>query len=393
MQIFLFIIALILFTGLILVHEAGHFWAARRNGVAVEEFGLGFPPRAWSRKTKKGTLLSLNWLPIGGFVRLRGEHDGDRRAGSFGAASLGAKTKIMLAGVLMNVVVAIVILTFSYLVGMPKLITADQFNEDQYALNGHVSSRQVLAIYVEPGSPAYKAGLRDLDTVVSLKSGGSIATIARADDLKNLTGQLAGRPAVLTYKHKGELVSRQLTLRSKGEIEAAKKAGQSKGYLGVEPYNLEFIRSGWAAPVNAVGFSVQVTKLSFVGLWHGVQGLGSLLAGAVTNNHQARSNGLNQASSQWGGPVAIFKVLWSSGSIGYLYMLAVIALISLALAIFNVLPIPALDGGRLFLIVFSRAVFKRPLSRLAEERIVAGGMVLLLSLTLLITVIDIKRFF
>src|SRR4051812_20419619 len=110
MQIFLFIVALILFTGLVIVHEWGHYIVARRNGINVEEFGLGFPPRAVAKKMKSGMLLSFNWLPIGGFVKLKGEHDGDTRKGSFGAASLSVKSKVLLAGVFMNQLVGLGIL-------------------------------------------------------------------------------------------------------------------------------------------------------------------------------------------------------------------------------------------------------------------------------------------
>src|SRR3954468_20380333 len=102
MQLLLFIFGVMMFAGLVLVHEFGHFIVARRNGVDVEEFGLGFPPRAMSKKTKNGMLLSMNWLPLGGFVKLKGEHDSDKAKGSFGAASLGAKTRILLAGVTAN---------------------------------------------------------------------------------------------------------------------------------------------------------------------------------------------------------------------------------------------------------------------------------------------------
>jgi regulator of sigma E protease len=111
MQVFLFIIAMLLFIGLVLVHEWGHYIAARRNGVDVEEYGLGFPPRAWGKKLKNGMVLSLNWLPLGGFVKLKGEYDADTRKGSFGAASLPAKTKILLAGVTMNLLVGLALLT------------------------------------------------------------------------------------------------------------------------------------------------------------------------------------------------------------------------------------------------------------------------------------------
>src|SRR5256885_16499048 len=102
MHFIVFGIGIVLFISLVLVHEWGQFFMARRNGVEVEEFGLGFPPRAWSKKLKSGMRLSVNWLPLGGFVKMKGENDSDERKGSFGAASLWAKTKIMLAGVTMN---------------------------------------------------------------------------------------------------------------------------------------------------------------------------------------------------------------------------------------------------------------------------------------------------
>src|ERR1700733_8983480 len=118
MYLIVFGLGIILFISLVLVHEWGHFIVARRNGVDVEEFGLGFPPKAWSRKLKSGMRLSLNVLPLGGFVKMKGEHDYDTNKGSFGAASLWAKTKIMLAGVTMNLFAGLAILTLLALIGM-----------------------------------------------------------------------------------------------------------------------------------------------------------------------------------------------------------------------------------------------------------------------------------
>src|ERR1700735_2400344 len=106
MSIGLLILALVLFILLVVVHEMGHFIVARRNGVGVEEFGIFFPPRLWSHKTKAGWVFSFNLIPLGGFVRLKGESDSAKGKGTFGAASLGSKTKIMLAGVGMNLLAA-----------------------------------------------------------------------------------------------------------------------------------------------------------------------------------------------------------------------------------------------------------------------------------------------
>ncbi|MBX4190939.1 site-2 protease family protein, partial [Candidatus Saccharibacteria bacterium] len=124
-----------------------------------------------------------------------------------------------------------------------------------------------------------------------------------------------------------------------------------------------------------------------------LSGLGSTIAGGVTGNHQARENGQDQASSQVGGPVAIGYALWNAGSLGFNIMLFLIALISLTLALMNVLPIPALDGGRLAMMLISRGLFKRPLNQLVEERVIGASFVLLIALIALITFVDVKRFF
>src|SRR5665213_1106258 len=122
MSILLLVVGIILFIGLVVVHEYGHFIVARRNGVEVEEFGIFFPPRLYKRRTKGGWLFTINAIPLGGFVRLKGEHDSDTKPGTFGAASLWVKSKIMAAGVAMNLLTALVMLTILAVIGMPKLI-------------------------------------------------------------------------------------------------------------------------------------------------------------------------------------------------------------------------------------------------------------------------------
>src|SRR5471032_155894 len=117
MSVFLLIVGIVLFICLIIAHEFGHFIVARRNGVEVEEFGIFFPPRLYSHKTKAGWLFSINALPLGGFVRLKGEHDSDTEPGTFGAASGWVKSKIMAAGVVMNLLTALALFTILALVG------------------------------------------------------------------------------------------------------------------------------------------------------------------------------------------------------------------------------------------------------------------------------------
>jgi regulator of sigma E protease len=395
MPILISLLGFILFIGLVLVHEWGHYIAARRNGVEVEEFGLGFPPRAYGKKTKSGMILSLNWLPLGGFVKLKGEHDADTRAGSFGAASLLAKTKIMLAGVGMNLLVGLLVLTILAAIGMPKLITKEDYGQEQFTIasDTKVSRQEALLLYIEPGSPADKAGLKNLDVITALSNGQKSYQIKTPAQLKQATQELAGQKVTLTMKHNGQTLNKSLQLRSAAEVEASIKKGDPKGNLGVQPYSLEFSRSTWSSPIVAVGLTGQLIELTAKGLGHAVAGLGSLIAGALTNNHEARVNGQEAATAQIGGPVAIFKILSGSGTLGLNYMLAIIALISLTLAFMNVLPIPALDGGRLLVTLFSRGILKRPLSRAAEERIHGTGMAVLLGLIALITIVDVKRFF
>ena len=120
--IFSVVVGLLLLVLLVVLHELGHAIAARRNGVVVEEFGIGFPPRAWARKLKNGVLFTLNWLPLGGYVKLQGEHDAANKAGDYGAASFWSKTKILLAGVFINWATAVVIFTGLALTGLPKVI-------------------------------------------------------------------------------------------------------------------------------------------------------------------------------------------------------------------------------------------------------------------------------
>src|SRR5665213_2759553 len=122
MSIVLLVVGVVLFIGLVVVHEWGHFIVARRAGVEVEEFGIFFPPRLYKHKTKAGWLFTINLLPLGGFVKLKGEHDSDTQPGTFGAASLWVKSKIMAAGVVMNLITALALLTILALIGMPKLI-------------------------------------------------------------------------------------------------------------------------------------------------------------------------------------------------------------------------------------------------------------------------------
>lgn len=388
MSVTLLILGLILFIGLVVVHEFGHFIAARRNGVDVEEFGIFFPPTLFRRKTKGGWDFTINALPLGGFVKLKGEHDSDTEKGSFGAASTWVKTKIMLAGVCFNLLTALVIFTILALIGMPKLID----NQFTVKRDTQLVSSKVLVGYIDKGSPAEKAGLKPQDELTDIRaSGRSPVAVTKADDLPSVTKNFAGQTVDLYIVRDGQLKQVKTTLLTKEAVEASKKTDNPKGYLGIVPADFVVQKNTWSAPVVAIGFTAQLTKLTFQGLGHAIAGLGSIITGAVTGNTDARQNGQTQASEQVAGPVGIFYILKDGTMLGVAYILLIIGIISLTLAIMNILPIPALDGGRLWLMLGSRLV-KKPIPAKTEELINAVGFIILIGLMILVTMVDVKRF-
>lgn len=375
MAIILLILGLFMFVGLVVVHELGHFLAARRSGVEVEEFGVGFPPRAKVLTIKKGTVFSINWLPLGGFVKLKGENDADKTKGSYGAAALKNKVFIMVAGVGMNLATAFLILTFLALVGIPKLI------DDQYTIKNDtkIVRQQVLVGYVEPDSPAQKAGLQLRDVVESV--GPTIGTQSKVTSLENFpkqTKELAGQKATLVYSRKSVTKSVDLQLRSVAEVEYSKDSQNPKGYVGIAPTEYSLQRSTWSAPLVAAGLIEQFSVLT-------LKGLGSAISNLFQGNTAV-------ASEQVSGPIGIFVLIKDGSLLGYQFVLMIMAVISLTLAIMNILPIPALDGGRLFVTLIYRAI-RKPLNPKTEDRIHGLGFVGLMLLFAMITVVDIRRIF
>lgn len=372
----LLFLGLFLFVCLVIVHECGHMIAARRGGVEVEEFGLGFPPKLWSKKLKSKMLLSINALPLGGFVKLKGEHDADTAPHSYGAAPLKTKVKIMTAGVAMNLLTAVVILTGLAIVGMPKLV------DNQFTVSSDtvVSQRDVLVAGVEEGSPAAKAGLQTRDRLIAFNSMPCSTPycdqVSSVEDVYNNTKPFEGLETSIKYERDGVIMTTPtIVLRSTAEVEAAKG---SKGYLGITPTEFVIQRSTWSAPIVAVGTAAQFTKLT-------LQGIGTALVDVVSGH-------ANKAAAQVSGPVGIFVLIKDGTTLGFRFILMIIAIISLTLAIMNILPIPALDGGRLFVTLLYRAM-KKPLRPETEEKIHGIGFAVLMLLFVLITVVDIRRFF
>lgn len=394
MEILWLVIGLLLFVGLVIVHEFGHFIMARRNGVEVEEFGIGFPPRAKVLTKKKGTTYTLNWLPIGGFVKLKGEHDSDTEPGTFGAASIGAKIKIMMAGVAMNLAAAFAILTVLGLFGIPMLINKADHGEDQFtvASDSRVVTDKVFLSFVTEGSPADQAGLKELDTITSITGeDGVVNSVVESSDINRLNESYAGQPVTVSYIRDGNPGTVQLTLRTSEEAAETNEDGRNNGYMGVVSSRYQVSRYTWSSPIVAVGLMGQMTKITLNGLGGAMAGLGKLIVGLVTNNSDVRKEGQQESSEQVSGPLGIFFILKFGAQEGGIMVMFIVAIISLTLAIMNALPIPALDGGRLFVTLLYRAI-RRPLSERAEELIHGSGFAALMLLFVLITIVDIKRF-
>ncbi len=372
----LLILGLVLFIGLVLVHEWGHYIVARRNGVEVEEFGLFFPPRAKVLAKRNGTEYTLNWLPLGGFVKLKGENDADTRPGTFGAATTWVKAKIMLAGVAMNLVTAFVLLTLLAAIGMPKLID----NQFTVASDTKIIKQDVVAGHVSEKSPAEKAGLVRGDVLKSIGKSGQASSdvITSPDDLPKITKKYAGEKVDITYVRAGQKKTTTAMLLTQKEVDKSRNSNQPKGYLGISPTEYTVQRSTWSAPIVAAGLIKQLTLLTF-------QGLGTVISSLFHGDAQ-------KASEQVSGPIGIFVVMRDGSIFGIEFLLLIIAVISLSLAIMNALPIPALDGGRLFVLLASRAL-KRPLTKEVEEWIHGVGFLFLIGLIVLISIVDVNRFF
>ena len=384
---FLIETGIILFILMILLHEYGHFLVAKRNGVEVEEFGIGFPPKIWGKKLGKGIFegyYTINLLPLGGFVKLKGESGDDLDKGSFKIASGKAKLKIMLAGVAMNLVAAFVILTIVALFGMPKLIN----NQFTVASDSKVSKSESLINYIDEGSPAQKSGLKISDNLKSLNG----TKINSQDELRQLTKSNAGKNVDITYIRTGKTFSTKTQLLSAQQVSESQNTNNPKGYLGVETTDYTLVKSTWSAPIVAIGLSLQIIKLTIVGLGSTLAHLGSSIGLFVIGHGTQAKSQASLASQNVTGPIGVYALLSRGSVLGYQFILFIVGLLSLTLAIMNALPIPALDGGRAFLLVLFRLI-KKPLLPKTEDKIHGTGFAILMILFVVIAIVDIKRFY
>ena len=371
------IVGLIVLVVLVAAHELGHAIVAKRNGVGVEEFGIGFPPQAWAKKLKNGTLFTLNWLPLGGFVRLQGESDDASKKGDYGAATFWVKTKILFAGVFINWLIAAVLLTILAVTGLPKIIP-NQFSvpSDTTIVSSPVQLSALTADY-----PAEKAGLKKGDKVVSF-AGEPIESTA---ELITLSKENRGKTVPVVYQRGGNETTANVELRDSDSATFGAALGQR-----------ESMKATWSAPIVGIATTGQFT-------WVTLQGLGNLVAnffggliGQLSPTQAGRDNAttkLNEAGESVAGPVGILGVIFPAASeAGFSQVVFLAAIISLTLAVMNALPIPSLDGGRWFVTGLFK-VLKKPLTKEREEAIHGTGFMVLIGIILLVTVADVFKLF
>lgn len=359
------IIFIIILTVLVLVHEAGHFFVARRAGIKVEEFGIGLPPKIWGKKYGE-TEYTINALPIGGFVRMHGETpDGvsiqSSEEGSqlepdrtFMSKSKTARAAVLLAGVTANLLLAMVIFTIVFSVGLPKFAAEPVIGE------------------VAEGSPAQDAGLEEGQIITGLN--GTSYYEVEPSFSQAIIDQAGQEVTIAVENPDGSTEEVSLTPRQDPP------AGQ--GAIGVrfEPGET-FVLETERYPIHTAW--LEGTKQSLEYAWLILTALGGMAGDFASTG---------QAPSDVAGPVGIASIVGDYKDLGVIPVMYIAAIFSINLAVINVLPFPALDGGRLVFVI-AEAIMRRKPNPEFERWAHTIGMVVLLGLILLITVSDISKFF
>ena len=335
---------------IILVHEAGHFFVAKAFGVRVDEFGLGFPPRLYSRRYGE-TEYSINALPFGGFVRIHGEQG--RKEGleeydrSFIAQPAWKRALMLVSGVFMNMILGWILLTSVFMVGSPK---------------------HLLVSDVQPNSPAAAAGAFSGDIVMSVQFGERLLRDPIASDaFIELAHEAQGKEMALTLERHGERKDIMLIARENPP------AGE--GPLGVVLEDIGFD----AQPIlQSIGSGFRATIET---LWAVAVGLGHFISRLFVEPSVIQTVS---------GPVGIVNLAFQAGLLGAAYVVQLMALISLNLAVLNLIPFPALDGGRVLLLLIEK-LKGSPLPRKFEMIANATGFVVLIVLMVIVTIQDIGR--
>ncbi|MDO8604422.1 MAG: site-2 protease family protein [bacterium] len=360
MSIILFIIIL---AALILVHEFGHFIAAKRAGVRVDEFGLGFPPRLWTKKVGE-TLYSVNAFPVGGFVKIFGEDPNDESLkGSDSARSLTHKSKlvqawIISAGVIFNLIFAWLLISVGFMVGLP-------YSVDDSSYGARVQNPALTITQVIPKAPAEIAGLKGGDVIVSLASGQDNLNSPKVEEAQKFIA--THNEISLTYLRGKE--SKIAKLESKDGLIDGRRA------IGIS--------------MDSVG---QLSLPIHEALYMGLKTTASLtIAMAVGLFDFFKNLFIGQADFQdISGPVGIVGIVSDAGALGFMHLVTLTAIISINLAIINLLPFPALDGGRLFFLIIE-TIKRSPIKPIVANTANGIGFIILIAFMVFITFHDVAK--
>lgn len=365
MHITISIVLLILVLGIIVfVHELGHFAVAKWCGIRVDEFGMGFPPRIWKVFSYKGTDYTINAIPFGGFVKIYGEDSLDRDDPDFSRSLMAKKwwqqIAVLVAGVTMNVLLAWVIFSGMLMAGAPTL--ASQSDHPELLKNA-----QLTILDVAPDSPAAVAGIVAGDVVTKMVSPSAILVNPTTDAFTTFiqSGNEAS-PIMVTVKRGDTMQDISITPKT-GIVADHVAIGVAVDQVGYQP-GLSFFKS------LGQGFTATIRVIQ--GTW---QAFAQLLTGHMN---------LNAVS----GPVGLTKVVGQAQQVGFASVMMLIAVISVNLAIINILPFPALDGGRILFVIIE-TIIRRPLPKKFVEWTNGIGFALLILLMIVISVKDVIKLF
>lgn len=362
------IIFLIVLAVLILVHEWGHFAAAKQAGIRVDEFGLGFPPKIAG--VKKGeTEYTLNWIPFGGFVKIFGENpDEESLHGPDSHRSFVNKSKwdqavVLAAGVTMNVVLAWVLFSISFMSGFPASVA--------YTDAGTVENPETVITGTQPESPAALAGLLPGDTIVSLShEANTLTDVTDTANISSFVDATEGQSFDITVLRND--VEETYTLEARDDLVAGERyiIGITMDRIGI--LQLPIHTAIWEAGKLTFTMSGEIA----VGLAHFIW---QTFTGAAD-------------FSQVAGPVGIVGLVGDASNFGLFYLLGFTAFISLNLAVLNLLPFPALDGGRLLFLLIEK-IKGTPIKPKVANTLNAIGFILLLLLMIVVTIQDVIKLF
>jgi regulator of sigma E protease len=361
------ILFIIIIAVLILVHEFGHFSVAKLFGIRVDEFGLGFPPNIFKKKIGE-TMYTLNVIPFGGFVKIFGEDshnvpikESDKKI-SFNYRPKYVQALVLSAGVIMNIIFAYVLFSVGFMIGLPASVDNAHF--------GVPSDRHLIITSVLSDSPAWKAGLKPGDIILFAESGRNGVQNVSPEKITDLINKSQSEEVRILYKRGDSSVQVAHVVPSTTLIPGRKAIGISMDTVGI-----------LKLPIHKAFLEGAITTWQL--LKGTVYGLAHLLAGAFTFKINL---------SEVSGPVGIASVVKDASSLGFVYVLSLVGLISLNLAVINLVPFPALDGGRL-LFVAIEAVIKRKIHPRVVNWANGLGFAFLLVLMVVVTTHDIFKLF